>query len=91
MDNWASHAVLGERVWMARKEVPIPAHHRLAPNILSGVAATGALVVIYGVARLEIWPTVLGAILIYAGKLWFLDRMAWLYRDMRQVNEEYAG
>lgn len=90
MRHWASQAVLGERVWMERKRVPVPSHHRNAPNVLSGVAALGALIVIFGVWTLHVWATVLGAVLVYAGKLWFLDRMAWLHRDMSATHPEYA-
>ncbi|MBL7963558.1 MAG: hypothetical protein JNM31_06905 [Flavobacteriales bacterium] len=89
--HWASQAVFGERVWMARKEVPVPGHHRLAPNVLSGVAAMGAILVFWGVWSLHLWATLLGAALVYAGKLWFLDRMAWLYRDMSAVHPAYAA
>jgi len=40
-DNWGAKAVFGERVWLKRKEVPIPERHRLMPHILTGVAALG--------------------------------------------------
>lgn len=33
----------------------------------------------------EPWPTLFGAALVYLGKLWFLDRMVWLCRDMRDT------
>jgi hypothetical protein len=88
--NWASKAVLGERVWMNRKQIPVPRHHRLAPNLLSGISGLGLLFLIWGLWRLEIWPTVLAVILIYAGKVWFLDRMVWLYEDMKDSAEEYS-
>lgn len=88
-DNWASKAVLGERVWMNRKEVPVPERHRTVPNLLSGVAAVGSVFVIWGVVALAAWPTLLGATLVYASKLWFLDRMVWLYEDMREATPEY--
>ena len=81
-DNWASKSVLGERIWLGRKEMPIPKHHRKVPNILSAVSGTGFLFVIYGVYLLEIWPVLFGSALVYTGKLWFLDRMVWLYEDM---------
>jgi hypothetical protein len=81
--------VLGERIWLARKEVPVPPHHRVAPNVLSAVAALGAILVVVGVVLLELWPTLLGAALVYAGKLWFLDRMVWLYQDARHLSEDY--
>jgi hypothetical protein len=82
MENWASKAVLGERVWINRDEEPVPQHHRLAPNLLNAVSGIGVLVVGWGVVRLAVWPTLFGAALVYAGKLWFLDRMVWLYEDV---------
>lgn len=90
-NNWASKAVLGERVWMNRKTVSVPEHHRRAPNILSSVAALGSIFVIWGVIALEVYPVLLGSALIYMGKLWFLDRMVWLYEDMKEATEEYSS
>ncbi len=37
-DNWASHAVLGERLWLARRDHPVPAHHRTLPVVLNAMA-----------------------------------------------------
>lgn len=87
--NWASRAVRGERVWIQRKETPIPAHHKGMPRILNGVALVGSLFVIIGVYNLELWLTLLGCVIVYSGKLWFLDRMVWLYLDMKDNTEEY--
>jgi hypothetical protein len=36
-DLWASKAVLGERVWANRKEVPVPERYRVAPHVLIGM------------------------------------------------------
>lgn len=84
LDNWASKCVLGERVWLNRDRIPVPAHHKRLPHILSGVAGIGAALVIVGLFRLDLWATLLGAAFVYGGKLWFLDRMVWLYEDMKQ-------
>jgi hypothetical protein len=89
-NNWASKAVLGERVWMNRRQISIPKHHSLAPNLLSGISGLGLPFLIWGVWLLNIWSTVLGVILIYAGKVWFLDRMVWLYEDMKDATKEYS-
>jgi len=86
-NNWASKSVLGERVWSNRDKIKIPDHHRRAPNILNLVAGIGALFVIWSVYSLEIWPLLVGFALVYCGKLWFLDRMVWLYEDMKNVPE----
>lgn len=85
-DNWASKSVLGERVWMNRDEIPVPSRHRRAPHLLNLVAAIGGLLGVWGVIALQVWPTVLGVTLVYLGKLWYLDRMAWLYEDMKHVD-----
>jgi hypothetical protein len=91
MDNWASRGVLGERVWLDRDVVPIPKRHRVLPHVLNGVTALGTLFVVWGLVRFAVWPTFLGAVLIYCGKLWFLDRMVWLYQDMSAVDEHYRS
>jgi hypothetical protein len=89
--NWASFGVYGERVWLNRDRIPVPRHHRTVPHILNGVTAIGTIFTVYGVIELSLWPTAFGAALIYCGKLWFLDRMAWLYRDMCGLHEEYRS
>lgn len=81
-DHWTSKAVFGERIWLNRDQVPVPINHRKAPHILSAVSGIGMLLVIWGVYALEIWPTLLGAVMVYLSKLWFLDRMVWLFEDM---------
>ena len=45
---------------------------------------------IYGVVRLQVWPTIFGIALAYVAKSWFLDRMVWLYEDMKEVRPEYG-
>ncbi|WP_435020382.1 DUF6653 family protein [Tundrisphaera sp. TA3] len=90
-DNWASKGVMGERVWLDRDRVAIPRHHRLVPRILAAVAAIGGILLIWGLAELAIWPTLLGMALAFLGKLWFVDRMVWLYEDMKDATPEYRG
>ena len=82
---------MGERVWLARKDTPIPEHHAKAAGILAGLAGTGMPFVAYGLWTLEFWPTFIGVVLIVIFKMWFLDRMVWLYNDMAKENEEYAA
>lgn len=88
-NNWASKAVFGERVWLNRDVVPVPEHHLYVPNILTAVASFGMVLVILGVINLAIWPTLCGAILVMLGKLWFIDRMVWLYHDMQDKHPQY--
>ncbi|MEO0992554.1 MAG: DUF6653 family protein [Pseudomonadota bacterium] len=89
--SWASRAVMGERVWLARDRVPIPGHHALWAWLLTGVSAIGAPFLIWGLAALSLWPMLLGLVLMIGGKMWFLDRMVWLYDDMARTHPEYAA
>jgi polyferredoxin len=79
--NWASEATFGERIWLKRKLQPIPREHDRLARILTLLAASGMPILVWGIWKLDPWPTTLGLFVTYTGKLWFLDRMVWLYRD----------
>ncbi|NMC59535.1 MAG: hypothetical protein GYA51_09175 [Candidatus Methanofastidiosa archaeon] len=86
-DNWMSRVVFGERVWLNRDKIPVPEYHKLAPNLLNALSASGLPFVIWGTYILEIWPTFLGITFVLLGKFWFMDRMVWLYEDMKHLPE----
>ena len=90
-DNWASHGVFGERVWLARHRVAIPAHHRTVPHLLTAASGLGVLVLAWGLVELDVAITALGLALAMGAKLWFVDRMAWLYADMRDATPDYRA
>jgi hypothetical protein len=48
------------------------------------------LFVLFGLLVFGVWPTLLGMVLVYCGKLWFLDRMVWLWEDT-QASSPQAG
>ncbi len=85
-ENWMSKGVLGERIWLARAKSPIPARHRRMPLILAAVSAVGIGPLVWGLWQLQFWPTLLGLLLVMGGKLWFLDRMVWLFEDTRAAS-----
>lgn len=89
-DNWSSKGVLGERVWLNRPKIPIPKHHERAARILSYIPMAGLLPYVHGLVILNPWETALGLFLIVTGKLWFLDRMVWLFDDMNSGHPQYA-
>ncbi|MGF1501143.1 MAG: DUF6653 family protein [Paracoccaceae bacterium] len=89
--SWMSRAVFGERVFLARDRRPIPAQHRAWANGLTLAALPGVALCIWGVAALEPWPALFGLTVAMAAKLWFLDRMVWLYEDMAAVHPDYAA
>ncbi len=83
--SWGSKAVLGERVFINRKEVPISIAHLRAVTILNVLQSLSAAILVYGLWRLDISFTVHGVVYIYLTKMWFLDRMVWLYEDSRSA------
>jgi hypothetical protein len=89
--SWASRAVLGERVWMNRDEVPIPPAYRTTPVILNGLSALAFLVTIWGLVRLSSWPTFVGAAVALVLKTVFLGQMVSLYDEMRDSTTEYRS
>ncbi|OUS34291.1 hypothetical protein A9R01_08350 ['Osedax' symbiont bacterium Rs2_46_30_T18] len=88
-DNWASRAVLGERVLLAQSEEGIPRHHKSAIRTLKWVITFGFLCAVYGLIFLHLWLAVFGTIITILAKTWFLDRMVWLYQDLSETHPEY--
>ena len=79
---WMTRAVLGERWFLARGKVSLPSHHVRWARILGAAAALGLLPLAFGLWHLNAFAVLTGLVLTVGGKLWFLDRMVWLYADM---------
>lgn len=90
-DNWMSKGVMGERVWLNRRLVPIAKRHADMAIILSVVSGLGAAVYIGGLIWLDVWATLGGMAVSMISKLWFVDRMVWLYEDMAPDHPEYQA
>ena len=88
-DNWMSKGVLGERVWLNRKQIPVPNHHIKIANWLNLLTGVGLIPMIIGLIQLNFWMTLAGLAVTMIAKLWFLDRMVWLFDDMKDHHEEY--
>ncbi|TMU50393.1 DUF6653 family protein [Flagellimonas algicola] len=88
--NWASKAVMGERVYLNRDKVKIPPVHKtvLLP-LLNIISSIGMGIAIWAIVEYSIWGAVIGTVLAYLGKSWYLDRMVWLYEDMKENHQEY--
>lgn len=81
-DNWPSKGVLGERLWIQDDRDSV-VEHWVLPNVLNGLSGAGVLILAWGLYRLALGPTLLGLSLALLGKLWFFDRMVWLYERHR--------
>jgi len=82
LDSWGSRAVLGERLWLARSEVPVPARHRTLPSLLNAVAGAGGALLLIGLVLLSGAMPLTGLTTALLAKMWYLDRMNWLVADM---------
>ncbi len=90
-NTWASKATFGERVWLNRSHVPIPSHHAHSAHMLSVLSSLGLVPTIYGLAAFDAFAASLGVVWVVIAKMWFLDRMVWLYDEMRHEHPEYAS
>ena len=88
--NWASKAVMGERIYLQRDKVKLPIIHRTPLySLLNFISSCGMVTTIWGISYYHIWAVVLGIALAYLGKSWFLDRMVWLFEDMKNSSSEF--
>ena len=90
-NNWASKVTFGERVWQNRSTCPIPNHHAQWALFLSIVAGIGFLIAVIGAFFNMPLPAISGGLISWFGKMWFCDRMVWLYEDMKDTHPEYSS
>jgi len=88
LDSWASRGVLGERVFLDRRD-EVARHHRFWAGLLAVASVPGAGVMAVGLWWLDPAWTVFGTGLTMLPKIWFADRMKWIYADwLRQRGGE---
>jgi hypothetical protein len=87
-DNWGAKSVFGEKFWSNRNEKSVPKHHYTPVMILTILQTVGGIILMIGLWKLEINLTIIGTITVYLSKMWFLDRMVWLYEDMNDTKFE---
>lgn len=90
-DNWASKAVLGERIWVSLKRDEVPARHGIVPRIAAAIAAAASLALIWAFVTRDAASAFLSMALVMLAKTWFVDRMVWLFEDMKDANPEYRS
>ncbi len=87
VNNWWSKSVLGEYFWANREKIPAPSCHVPVIRILTFLQFAGGVILLVGLYQLDVWLTGIGTIVIYFSKMWFLDRMVWVYEEMRNHPE----
>ncbi len=88
--SWAAHGTFGERLFLNRNTVRIPPHHRVWALALASISGIGLAPWIYGLWNVDFGFILTGLTLMIGGKLWFVDRMVWLYQDMKTTHPTYA-
>jgi hypothetical protein len=89
--NWASRGVFGERVWSERNTIPAPPQFTAAALSATYVFQTlGAVVLTYGLVRLDVVDTVAGILILQTAKAWYIDRQVLLFEDMKSRHPRYA-
>lgn len=91
--NWASRAVLGERIWVDRDKVDLPEQFRsrAAPLVANAYSTLGMGILAFGLVELNLLATVTGILITHGGKAWYMDRISLLFADMKGRNAEYAA
>ncbi|MBT8153487.1 hypothetical protein KMP13_06175 [Epibacterium ulvae] len=89
--SWAAHGTFGERVMLNHAEIPVPDHHMSWARALAALAGVGIIPWVYGLWQLDFGFILLGLAVTMGGKIWFVDRMVWLYQDMKSASPTYAG
>jgi len=90
-DNWATRGVLGERAYLNRKAVPVPAEHVRFANLTTVFAMIFMAVAIYGFIVGDFGAAFAGFFAAVLAKTWFVDRMAWLWADIREDHPTYQA
>lgn len=81
-DRWPSKGVLGERIFIAHR-ADLPVHQRQAAQWLAWASLPGLFVLSMGLVFLWWEGVVFGCALAMLPKIWFVDRMVWIFDDWR--------
>jgi hypothetical protein len=89
--SWASRGVLGERVYLMRELHPIPLEHVNAVTVIGVGSGVGFLFLVAGLLTREPAAFLAGGVAVFLCKLWLVDRMVWLFDEMKEQVPEYAA
>lgn len=89
-NNWMSKGMMGEHVWDARKTIPIPPQHAKMVALLNSFLGIGFIPFAMGFYQLDVWMVITSTATTATVKLWFLDRLAWLFDDMNETHITYG-
>ncbi|MEP5732495.1 MAG: DUF6653 family protein [Sulfitobacter sp.] len=83
-DAWMTKGVFGERIFIEHRDRIAP-HHLRAAKVLSLMSVPGGLIMLWGLWMLWWEGAVFGMLLCVLPKIWFVDRMAWIFDDWERA------
>ena len=86
---WATKGVLGERVFLNRRAVPVPAGFVRAAQVTTGLALACLVLTVLAFWQRDVWLAFTAWHAGILAKLWFCDRMVWLWDVMKDATPEY--
>jgi hypothetical protein len=82
--SWAAKGIYGEELWLNERS-SVPPGCRAALRWLIIPALAGTVLLVWGLAGLQLWPTIVGATLITLTQLWRIDRLGRFYEKRRRA------
>lgn len=89
--SWATKGVPGERAYLNRASVPIPDGHDRSAAITTGFAIFFMSICVLGFATRSFWAAFAGWHAAMLSKMWFVDRMVWLWEQMEDAHPVYRA
>ncbi len=91
-NNWASMGTFGERIYLKRKhENQIPPHHLRVCRLIILLQLVGLPFWLYSIYSMTYSLMLLSTMWLMFTKTWFVDRMVWLYQDVKQQDPVYQS
>ena len=83
--SWAARGIYGEKLWLLDAS-QAPEGYRAVLRWLIALGSAGFILLVWGLLKLLVWPTVFGATLIVVAQLWRIDRMGLLYEEIERAS-----
>jgi hypothetical protein len=61
------------------------------PRVATAIAFAATLAMLWGLWRRDAAMTFLSMAIVMLAKTWFVDRMVWLFEDLKDTNPEYRS